>query len=376
MKLFVFGSSLTSSYWNGAATYYRGIYKNLHRLGYEITFAEPDIYQRQQNRDATEIDYATVRLYRTPDDLDDVIAQACDADLIIKHSGVGAGDDLLESEILKCRSGSSKAAFWDVDAPATLARVEANSSDPFRRLIPQYDFIFTYGGGSPVIDHYLGLGAQNCFPIYNGLDPDTHYPVHSDPAMKCDLAFVGHRLPDREKRVEQFFFAAAELAPDLSFVLGGEGWRSRTLPTNVRWIGHVGTGDHNRVNSSARMVLNINRESMANVGFSPPTRVFEAAGAAACLITDSWTGIAEFFEPNREILVASSAEDIVRFLRQVSPEQGKEIGEGMRGRALKEHTYALRAEEVHKVLTQEGSSDPEKEIRVSNFASLVTEAAS
>ena len=61
------------------------------------------------------------------------------------------------------------------------------------------------------------------------------------------------------------------------------------------------------INCSARMVLNINRESMAQTGFSPPTRVFEAAGAAACLITDAWTGVEQFFQPDREILVAHSA---------------------------------------------------------------------
>ncbi|MCU1296252.1 MAG: hypothetical protein JWO91_530 [Acidobacteriaceae bacterium] len=376
MKLFVFGSSLTSCYWNGAATYYRGIYKNLHRLGYDITFAEPDIYKRQQNRDAGQIDYATVRIYQTPADLGYLLAEACHADLIIKHSGVGADDELLETEVLKCRTRRTKAAFWDVDAPATLARVEADSADPFRFLIPQYDFIFTYGGGPPVVDHYLDLGARNCFPIYNGLDPNTHHPVDPDPEAACDLAFVGHRLPDREKRVEQFFFAAAELAPDLSFVLGGEGWGSRSLPHNVRWIGHVGTGDHNRINCSARMVLNINRESMANVGFSPPTRVFEAAGAGACLITDSWTGIAEFFEPDREILVAKSAEDIVRILREISIQQTREIGRAMEKRALKEDTYALRAQEVHKVLQQAEWGEEEEKIRASNFGSLITEAAS
>ncbi len=171
MKLFVFGSSLTSSYWNGAATYYRGIYKNLARLGYEISFAEPDIYKRQQNRDAGEIDYAEVRVYQTPRDLDRMLAEASGADLIIKHSGVGADDELLEREVLNCRPGGGKAAFWDVDAPATLARVEENRADPFRPLIAKYDFIFTYGGGLPVVEHYLRLGARNCVPIYNGLDP-------------------------------------------------------------------------------------------------------------------------------------------------------------------------------------------------------------
>src|SRR5215831_4245948 len=126
MKLYVFGSSLTSSYWNGAATYYRGIYQNLDSLGYDITFAEPDIYSRQQHRDCPSIAYADVRVYQTPRDLDAVLREAQAADLIIKHSGVGADDELLEAEVLDCRRPDARVAFWDVDAPATLAKVEAN----------------------------------------------------------------------------------------------------------------------------------------------------------------------------------------------------------------------------------------------------------
>ena len=351
MKIFVFGSSVTSSYWNGAATYYRGIYKYLHKLGHEITFAEPDIYSRQQHRDGGEIDYANVIVYQTPQDLDQLLSRAAKCDLVIKHSGVGADDELLEHAVLECRSSRTSVAFWDVDAPATLSRVEQRPDDPFRPLIPNYDFIFTYGGGTPVVEHYLELGAANCHPVYNGLDPDCHHPVEPDPELKCDLAFVGHRLPDREKRVEDFFLRAAELAPDLSFVLGGEGWGGKKLPSNVRWIGHVSTNQHNLVNCSARMVLNLNRESMAKTGFSPPTRVFEAAGAGACLITDEWPGISQFFEPWHEILVASSAGSIVHWLRSVSTAQAREVGSAMRERALAEHTYELRVRDVERVLT-------------------------
>jgi spore maturation protein CgeB len=270
--------------------------------------------------------------------------------VVIKHSGVGADDELLEREVVGCRSNRTMVIFWDVDAPVTLARVESDIADPFRRLIPFYDFILTYGGGPPVMRHYLRLGARNCTPVYNALDPETHHPVEGDPAYACDLAFVGHRLPDREKRVEQFFFRAAELAPEMQFILGGEGWGSRAIPTNVRWIGHVGTGDHNRINCSARMVLNINRESMASVGFSPPTRVFEAAGAGACLITDAWTGVEQFFVPEKEILVASCAEEIVAYLRKISADQAHTIGNAMRARALQDHTYELRAAEVDSIL--------------------------
>ncbi len=358
MKVFVFGSSLTSSYWNGAATYYRGIYKNLAALGHQITFAEPDIYGRQQKRDGCDLDYARVLVYDTPAGVQPMLEQAAGSDLVIKHSGVGADDEFLESAVLMMRSRSTHVAFWDVDAPATLARVEEDSGDPFRRLIPEYDFVFTYGGGPRVIDHYTRLGARNCHPIYNALDPETHHPVAPDLSFACDLAFVGHRLPDREERVEEFFFRAAELAPEMKFILGGEGWAGKPLPPNVRWIGHVGTGDHNRVNCSARMVLNVNRESMANVGFSPPTRVFEAAGAGACLITDSWPGVDHFFALGTEILVASSPEGVVRWMRTVNEEQAREIGERMRQRALRDHTYALRARQVDTVLRNAQATAP------------------
>lgn len=350
MKIFVFGSSITSSYWNGAATYYRGIYKHLAALGHDITFAEPDVYGRQQRRDPDDYRYVNSLVYSTPQDLPRVLEQAQHGDLVVKHSGVGADDELLEREVaLNIKEGILR-AFWDVDAPATLARVEENPDDLFRTLIPEYDLIFTYGGGPRVVDDYMRLRARCCHPIYNGLDPETHYPVAPDPDLGCDLLLVANRLPDREKRVEDFFLRAASLAPELKFILGGEGWGGKTMPANVRWIGHVSTGDHNRVNRSAHMVLNLNRESMANVGFSPPTRVFEAAGTASCLVTDAWAGIETFFIPDKEILVASSAEDIVNLLRNTSRDRAQEIGAAMRRRAISDHTYAQRAAQVHEVL--------------------------
>ncbi len=350
MKIFVFGSSITSSYWNGAATYYRGLYKNLAARGHEVAFAEPDIYGRQQQRDAGDYSYVDVLVYQTPHDLPALLARAGEADLVIKHSGIGADDELLEREVLHCRAQATKVAFWDVDAPATLARTENDQADPFHPLIPQYDFVFTYGGGDPVVQRYLRLGARNCHPIYNALDPDSHHPVEAAVGPRCDLAFVGHRLPDRERRVESFFLRAAELAPEMSFVLGGEGWADKPIPPNVRWLGHVATGDHNRVNCSARMVLNINRESMADAGFSPPTRVFEAAGAGACVVTDAWQGVEKFFQPGTEILVARSAEEVVAHLRAVGPERIRTIGNAMRTRALREHTYRLRAARLDEIL--------------------------
>ena len=77
------------------------------------------------------------------------------------------------------------------------------------------------------------------------------------------------------------------------------------MPANVTYLGHVPTGRHNAVNASARLVLNIHRDSMVQNGWSPATRMFEAAGAASCQVTDAWEGIEDFFAPGEEILVAA-----------------------------------------------------------------------
>ncbi|HEY2681302.1 MAG TPA: glycosyltransferase, partial [Candidatus Udaeobacter sp.] len=229
-------------------------------------------------------------------------------------------------------------------------RVANNPKDPFRELIPRYDFIFTYGGGPPVVRGYESLGARLCVPIYNGLDPETHHPVASDSRFQADLGFLGHRLPDREVRVEQFFLDAAEQLPDRKFLLGGIGWDTKPLPPNVRNLGHVYTTDHNAFNCTPRAVLNISRASMARYGFSPATRVFEAAGAAACLITDAWQGIEKFFEPGEEILVAHSGDEVAAHLVDLTTERAREIGQAAYRRVLAQHTYAQRAAQLDEIL--------------------------
>lgn len=350
MNLFVFGSSIVSSYWNGAATYYRGIYKYLARRGHHITFAEPDAYGRQQHRDHEDYSYVESIIYR-PAEVARILKSAAEADVVIKHSGVGVDDQLLEAEVLRLNS-RAEIIFWDVDAPATIGRIEADERDPFRVQIRQYDAILTYGGGPGIRDAYHRFGARAYSSIYNGLDPETHHPVAPDPDFSCDVAFLGNRLPDRESRVEELFLRAAALAPDKRFLLGGEGWGDKAVPSNVRRIGHVPTHDHNRVNCSAEMVLNINRSSMASFGFSPPTRIFEVAGAGTCMACDDWPGIEDCFRPDEEILIVRTARDIVDALHRHTPEQRKRIGEAFHSRALRDHTYARRAEQVERAFLE------------------------
>ncbi|HKQ38792.1 MAG TPA: glycosyltransferase, partial [Verrucomicrobiae bacterium] len=269
----------------------------------------------------------------------------------VKASGVGVFDELLEAAVLDLQTSTRLVVFWDVDAPATLERIHKNCDDPFWRLIPRYDMVLTYGGGPPVVKAYVAAGARQCIPIYNALDPTTHYPVAREPRFKADLGFLGNRLPDRERRVEEFFLRAASLLPHKTFLFGGNGWQDKPIPLNVQYVGHVYTREHNAFNCTPLAVLNVNRESMARFGFSPATRVFEAAGAGACLISDHWQGIEQFLEPEREVLVVNNGHEVVAQLEELTLERARAIGQAAMRRVLAAHTYAHRAEQVEQVLS-------------------------
>lgn len=353
MKIAFWGSSLVSAYWNGAATYYRGILRALAQRGYRITFFEPDAYDRQKHRDIPDPEWARIVVY-DPSNLAEVnrhLLASEEADVVVKASGVGVLDEFLERRIADLPPSVCK-IFWDVDAPATLDRISANAHDAFHSALPLFELVLTYGGGLPVTSRYRALGARECVAIYNAFDPDVHHPVVPDDRFTCDLSFLGNRLPDREARVEQFFLAAAQLAPEKQFLLGGNGWADKPIPPNVRYIGHVYTADHNAFNCSSQFVLNISRDSMARYGFSPATRVFEAAGAAACLITDAWEGIETFLEPGEEVVVANSGEEVARLIREISPARARTIGDSARRRVLADHTYTQRGKLVDEILEQ------------------------
>jgi spore maturation protein CgeB len=354
MKIAFYGSSLLSSYWNGAATYYRGLLRDLAGRGYDITFFEPDAFDRQKHRDIEPPDWARVVVYDANDAaLRDVVARAAEADVVVKASGVGVYDNELLEGVMRAARPDAIRIFWDVDAPATLAEIGAAPDHVLRRVLPELDFVLTYGGGQPVIDAYAGFGARRCVPVYNALDPSTHHPVPREKRFAADLSFLGNRLPDREARVENFFLDAAYRLPGRDFLLGGNGWGDKHMAPNVRHLGHVYTRDHNAFNCSPLAVLNIARDSMASNGFSPATRVFEACGAGACLMTDAWLGLEMFLKEGEEVLVARDGQDVAEQLAALTPMRARAIGEAGRRRILAGHTYSIRGAEVDRLLRRQ-----------------------
>src|SRR4051794_15933505 len=240
MKIAFYGSSLLSSYWNGAATYYRGLLRDLAGRGYQITFYEPDAFGRQQHRDMEPPDWARSVVYpATEEGLQGVLPKARAADIVIKANGVGVFDtELLEGIVAHSRQDALR-IFWDVDAAATLDEMRADPEHIVRRMLPSLDMVLTYGGGPPVVEAYRGFGAAECVPVYNALDPSTHFPQPPDPDFAADLAFLGNRLPDREGRVEEYFLEPAAMLAERRFLLGGNGWETKPMPANVRHLGHV-----------------------------------------------------------------------------------------------------------------------------------------
>lgn len=347
-----FGSSLVSAYWNGAATYYRGIVRALAARGHRVTFYEPDAYERQAHRDIADPAWARVVVYSAAneDGVHECLRDARKADVVVKASGVGIFDALLEAAVLELKSERRQVVFWDVDAPATLERITSHPDDSFRALIPRYDTILTYGGGPAVVSAYRRLGAAECVPVYNALDPSTHFAVTPDGRFAADLALLANRLPDREARIETFFFDAARKLPHKRFLLGGNGWQDKRMPPNVRSLGHVYTSSHNAFNSTPRAVLNVNRESMARFGWSPATRVFEASGAGACIITDAFEGIGDFLTPGREVLVAKDGAEVAAIVESLTAERAFAIGHAAKRRVLAHHTYDHRAALVEDIL--------------------------
>jgi spore maturation protein CgeB len=305
MRIAFYGSSLLSAYWNGAATYYRGLLTDLARRGHRITFHEPDAFDRQKHRDIDPPDWAEgERLARDGGRLRSAIARAAEADVVVKASGVGVFDTELLAGVMAAARPDAIRMICDVTRRRRSPSCAPRPTIRCMRRCPASTSSSPMAAGRrwwrPTRASARGAACRST----TRSTPRRTIPVPPRSALRLRPRFLGNRLPDREARVEEFFLHPAALQPGRAFLLGGNGWDDKAMPGNIRRLGHVGTGEHNAFNTTPLAVLNIARDSMAQVGFSPATRVFEAAGAGACLITDAWVGLELFLKEGEEVLVA------------------------------------------------------------------------
>jgi len=339
-KLVILGLSITSSWGNGHATTYRSLVRGLRKLGYDLLFLERDVRWYAENRDCARFDGCRIELYPSLIQLQRRFEQDVrEADAVLVGSYVPEGVAVLRW-VLETARGLR--LFYDIDTPVTLARLAEGSPTYIdRTLIPGLDAYLSFSGGAALDAIEEQHGAPVALPLYCSVDPLAYRPIPTRASHA--LTYLGTYSADRQPTLESLLFAPARALPEESFAIGGSGFPELPWPENVTRLEHVNPADHSQFYSQSRFTLNVTREDMKRLGHSPSVRLFEAAACGTPIISDVWPGLDSFFEPNREILLASDAEDVLRHLRDVTEQERRAIGARARARVLEEHTADQRA---------------------------------
>jgi spore maturation protein CgeB len=340
-SLVVFGLSISSCWGSGHGATYRGLLRGLAARGWSITFFERDVEWYRSNRDLPDPSFCDLRFY---DDLPDMSAAVHDADVVLVGSFVHRG-----AEVIDCLARLSRPVFfYDIDTPITLVSLAQTRATEYLRCdqIPLFETYFSFAGGRALEELQQRWGARDAEALYCAVDTTVYRPVSVDERFQCCLSYVGTYSDDRQPSVEAMFLEPARQLPNERFFLAGAQYPPMDLPSNVVHETHVYPRDHSALYCSSQATLNLTRQSMRRYGWSPSTRLFEAAASGACIISDTWPGLETILEPEAEILLGSTCSDVLHHLDALSPERRAAIGNAARERVLREHTYDRRAAQV------------------------------
>jgi spore maturation protein CgeB len=350
LNIVFLGLSITSSWGNGHATTYRALLRELAKRGHRLLFLERDVPWYADTRDSGEVTYAQVGLYRTLDELQERFrAPIAEADAVVVGSYVPEGVAVAEW-LMGITSGI--AAFYDIDTPVTLAKVEQGGAEYLSaELISRYQLYLSFTGG-PILDRIATeFKSPMARPLYCSVDPEIYYPEAME--KKWDLGFLGTFSPDRQPALQRLLCEPASRWPGGRFAVAGSQYPACIQwPPNVERIHHLPPSGHRQFYNQQCFTLNLTRSNMIEAGYSPSVRLFEAAACGVPIISDYWEGLEEFFEIGDELLVTRSAEETLMFLRSISSGDRQAIGEAGRRRVLTRHTAAHRAAELEGYLVE------------------------
>lgn len=353
LKFVFVGLSITSSWGNGHATTYRGLVRELCRRGHDVLFLERDVPYYASNRDLPKPPYGRTALYQSLDELRDCFGSEVErADAVVVGSyvpdGVQVGDWVLSKS-------HGVRAFYDIDTPVTL-RALRNGGTPYLepRQVSEYDLYLTFAGGPVLSRLNRELGARMVRPLYCSADPES-YP-RLDAEREWDLGYLGTYSSDRQAALEYLLMSPARSFPEGRFIVAGPQYPDDIRwPENVARVPHVAPPEHAAFYAKQRFTLSVTRRDMLLAGYSPSVRLFEAAACGTPVITDAWRGLDLFFEPEIEIIVARSADDVLAALRDMPESERVAIGERAQRRFLREHTAAHRAEALESYVLEAAS---------------------
>ena len=344
MKIVIFGLTISSSWGNGHATLWRALVRALIARGAEVVFFERDVPYYAGNRDLHEIPGGALHLYESWEDVAPLAERHMrDADIGVVTSYC---PDALRAEQLVCGSSATK-VFYDLDSPVTLGRLKRGEAVDYvgPNGYRDYDLVLSYAGGPTLEALQTVAGARCTAPLYGHVDPAAYVPAKSDAAFRGDLSYIGSYAADRQPKLDALFLQPARRRPERRFVLAGAQYPSDfAWSDNIYFVRHLPPSEHGKFYASSRLTLNVTRRDMAEMGWCPSGRLFEAASCGACLITDWWPGLEDFFVPGKEILVARSTEDVLAQL-DLGDVELRRIGDAARARVLRDHTSDRRAAE-------------------------------
>ncbi|MBA3324896.1 MAG: glycosyltransferase [Rhodobacteraceae bacterium] len=349
MKLTIFGLTVSSSWGNGHATLWRGLIRALTRRGWQVAFFERDQPYYAAARDLDRIEGGKLVLYPDWSSVRSLAAcEAADSDVAIVTSYC---PDAIEATGLVLDAPALR-VFYDLDTPVTLSRLRQGEATGYigQGGLAGFDLVLSYTGGAALDELRSALGAGRVAPLYGHVDPGHHRPAAPNPAFRGDLSYLGTYAADRQPGVERFLVGPARRRPGRRFVIGGALYpRDFPWTPNIHFVRHLPPADHPAFFAASRLTLNVTRRAMAEMGWCPSGRLFEAAACGAAIATDVWPGLADFFEPGREVVPLGGAEDALAAL-ELSDRELAQLGRAARERVLADHTSERRAVELEGLL--------------------------
>jgi spore maturation protein CgeB len=352
MRFVIFGLTVSSSWGNGHATIWRGLCSALAKKNHKITFFEKDVLYYRQHRDLISPPDYKLELYSTWDEVHILAAsqlQSADCAIVTSYCpDARAASDLVVGRPELC------SIFYDLDTPVTLDAMNRHGEVDY---IPSYglapfDLVLSYTGGDALRQLSCRLGAKRVAPLYGSVDPAIHQRVASNPRFSSDFSYLGTYATDRQELIEELFLKPAIRYPDRKFCLAGALYPADfPWTSNIYFLRHLAPPEHPAFYSSSRLTLNVTRAAMAQMGYCPSGRLFEAAACGTPIVSDWWQGLDEFFEPGRDILIARTSEDVIRAMALKNDELGK-FSQASQQRALAHHTAGNRATELIRLIEE------------------------
>ncbi len=349
MNICIFGLTITSSWGNGHATPYRALIRALARMGHHVHFFEKDVPYYNARRDFETCDYSRITIYPEWSFIrKQALATANSADVVVTASFLPDGARINDELLSLARPVR---VYYDLDTPVTLKKLLHGPLEYLRAdQIAGFDVVLSFTGGQALTVLKNRYEAQAVHALYGCVDPDDYRRTQSNSQWGCDLSYMGTYSPDRQEKLNQLLLEPARRHPEKTFLLAGPlyPWQCQ-WPANVRRLDHIPPADHPGFYSSSRLTLNLTRGEMAENGWCPSGRFFEASACGAPLITDTWDGLDAFFDVERDLRIVCTAEDMEDALSLPDAELAR-MAAHARQRTLEEHTGQVRARQFLQIL--------------------------